>query len=61
MELSLILEGGISAAVKKNTMLGQMEIQYDTQGQFAGFCTQGSEAANCGNNRKAAEVYALGA
>lgn len=46
MELSLILEGGISAAVKKNTMLGQMEIQYDTQGQFAGFGTQGSEAAN---------------
>lgn len=46
MELSLILEGGISAAVKKNTILGQMEIQYDTQGQFAGFGTQGSEAAN---------------
>lgn len=46
MELSLILEGGISAAVKKNTMLGQMEIQYNTQGQFAGFGTQGSELAN---------------
>lgn len=46
MELSLILEGGISAAVKKNTMLGQMEMQYDTQGQFAGFSTQGSGVAN---------------
>lgn len=46
MELSLILEGGISAAMKKNTMLGQMEIQYDTQGQFVGFGTQGSELAN---------------
>lgn len=46
MELSLILEGGISAAVKKSTILGQMEMQYDTQGQFAGFGTQGSELAN---------------
>lgn len=46
MELSLILEGGISATVKKNQAIGQMEIQYDEHGQFKGFGTQGSELAN---------------
>lgn len=46
MELSLILEGGISAVVKKNIMPGQIEMRYDNQGQFAGFGTQGSEAVN---------------
>lgn len=57
MELSLILEGGISAAVKKNTMLGQMEIQYDTRGQFAGFGIEGSELAN----EVQAQISGLGA
>ena len=46
MELSLILEGGISATVKKNQAIGQLEIQYDEHGQFKGFGTQGSELAN---------------
>lgn len=46
MELSLILEGGISATVKKNQAIGQMEIQYDEHGHFAGFGTQGSALAN---------------
>lgn len=46
MELSLILEGGISAAVKKKTTVGQMEFEYDENGQFKGFGTQGSELAN---------------
>lgn len=46
MELSLILEGGISAAVKKNMAVGQMEFVYDEDGQLAGFGTQGSELAN---------------
>ncbi len=46
MELSLILEGGISPVVKKNIMPGQMEMQYDTEGQFVGFGIQGSELVN---------------
>ena len=41
MELSLILEGGISPVVKKNIMPGQMEMQYDTEGKFVGFGIQG--------------------
>lgn len=46
MELSLILEGGISAAVKKKSAVGQLEFVYDENGQFKGFGTQGSELAN---------------
>ncbi len=46
MELSLILEGGISPVVKKNIMPGQMEMQYDTKGEFVGFGIQGSEIVN---------------
>ena len=46
MELSLILEGGISPVVKKNIMPGQMEMQYDTEGKFVGFGIQGSELVN---------------
>lgn len=46
MELSLILEGGISATVKKNQAIGQMEFLMDENGQFKGFGTQGSALAN---------------
>ena len=46
MELSLILEGGISATVKKKSAVGQLEFVYDENGQFKGFGTQGSELAN---------------
>lgn len=46
MELSLILEGGISAGIKKGTAVGQMEISYDAQGQFTGFGVQGGVLAN---------------
>ena len=46
MELSLILEGGINATIKKNTNVGQMELLMDEKGQFAGFGVQGSELAN---------------
>lgn len=56
MELSLILEGGISATVKKHQAVGQMEIQYDEHGQFVGFGTQGSELAN----EVQAQIHGLG-
>lgn len=46
MELSLILEGGISATVKKGTTVGQMQFFYDEHGQFEGFGTTGSALAN---------------
>ena len=46
MELSLILEGGINATIKKKTNVGQMELLMDEKGQFAGFGVQGSELAN---------------
>ena len=46
MELSLILEGGISATVKKGTTVGQMRFFYDEHGQFEGFGTTGSALAN---------------
>ena len=46
MELSLILEGGVSSTVAKKQSVGQIEIQTDEKGQFIGFGTQGSELAN---------------
>ena len=46
MELSLILEGGISATVKKGTTVGQLQFFYDEHGQFEGFGTTGSALAN---------------
>lgn len=46
MELSLILEGGINATVKKHQSVGQLEFIIDENLQFAGFGTQGSELAN---------------
>ena len=46
MELSLILEGGISATVDKKTKVGQIEMLTDENGHFIGFGTQGSELAN---------------
>lgn len=46
MELSLILEGGISSAVSKKQSVGQMEMLTDENGHFIGFGTQGSALAN---------------
>ena len=46
MELSLILEGGISSAVSKKQSVGQMEMLTDEEGHFIGFGTQGSALAN---------------
>lgn len=46
MELSLILEGGISATVKKGTTVGQLQFFFDEHGQFEGFGTTGSALAN---------------
>lgn len=46
MELSLILEGGISATVKKGTTVGQLQFFYDERGEFEGFGTTGSTLAN---------------
>lgn len=46
MELSLILEGGISSAVGKKQSIGQMEMLTDEDGHFIGFGTQGSALAN---------------
>lgn len=46
MELSLILEGGISATIKKGTTVGQLQFFYDEHGQFEGFGTTGSALAN---------------
>ena len=46
MELSLILEGGISATVKKNVGVGQMSLLTDENNEILGFGTDGSELAN---------------
>lgn len=46
MELSLILEGGISSAVGKKQSVGQMEMLTDEDSHFIGFGTQGSSLAN---------------
>lgn len=46
MELSLILEGGISATVKKNIGVGQMSLLTDENNEILGFGTDGSELAN---------------
>ena len=46
MELSLILEGGISSAVGKKKTVGQLEMLTDENSVFIGFGTQGSFLAN---------------
>lgn len=46
MELSLILEGGISSVVSKKQTVGQLEMLTDESGDFLGFGTQGSVLAN---------------
>ncbi|MDO5138623.1 MAG: N-6 DNA methylase, partial [Oscillospiraceae bacterium] len=57
MEMSLILEGGIAATVKKQTAVGQMSFILDEQGEFIGLGTEGSELAN----KVQAQIDGLGA
>ena len=46
MDLSLILEGGISATVMKETSIGQIEMVFDEDNDFKSFTSEGSALAN---------------